>query len=312
MSIERKDFISMKDITKDEIMGILTTAETMRDIIRKYKKRPAYLRDKTVIMLFDNAMSRNKLAYELAGKYLGANIVDMQVGNSKDYGSLKDVGRIIDQMGGDFIVLRSPMSGSAKFLAENVSAGVINAGDGVNENPPQALLDLLTIKDIKGSFEGLKVTIVGNIINSRVARSNIWALSKLGAKVSVASAPTLISDNLSEIGVNVHYDILKAVEDCDVILSLRMDFENDEEKLIPSINEYKKLFGINKRVLSYAKEDVIVMHPGPIRTGIEISGEIIESKHCFFDDQITNGVAVRMALLYLLSVREGVNYEIVD
>lgn len=308
-----KDFISMKDITEEEILYILDTAEVMKNVINSRTKKSPYLQGKSIITLFDEKISRNRLSYELAGQYLGANIVEMKAfDKSNDYGNLSDLGRIIDQMGGDFIILRHPMSGSAKFLSENVKASVINAGDGINENPSQALLDILTIRENKKNFKDLKVTIIGDISHSRVTRSNIWGLTKLGAKVSISGPSTLIPDELSDLGVEIFYDPYEAVSDCDVILSLKLQIDRLEGKLLPSVNEYKNIFKIDRAMLSHAKEDVIVMHPGPINRGIEISSEIIDSEKCLVDDQIINGVAVRMALLYLLSMRGGANYEIID
>lgn len=306
MIFERKDFISIKDVSADEILYILETAETMKYVLSQKNKKAPYLQGKTVIVVFYEKSVRAKLSYELAAQYLSANLVDITVyENSERYESITDIGRTIDQMGGDFIVFRHPMSGCAKFLAENVNASVINAGDGLNENPSQALLDLLTIKNLKGDFQGLKVAIVGDVASSRVTRSNIWGLIKLGAKVCVAGTPTMIPPQLERLGVEVSYDIKEAVKDADVIMSLRLQNESKYGSKIPSFNEFKNFFKIDDYVLSLAKSDAIVMHPGSPNRGIEISSEIIDSDRFITDDQITNGVAVRMALMYLLSMGGG-------
>ncbi len=300
----RKDFVTLRGVESEEIQYILKVAETMKFVISQKNKRALILEGKSVLTLFSDTVSRNRLSYELAAGYLGANVVEMKLGvNNGDFGNLLDLGRIIDQMGCNFIIIRHPMSGSAKLLAENVEASVINAGDGINENPTQSMLDLLTIKEQKGSFENLKVTIIGDVAHSRVSRSNIWALTTLGAKVSVVGPPTLIPDYLEDFGVKVFYNAYEGMEDADVVLALRMQTERQYGSLLPSINEYRNLFKIDQKMLSYAKKDVIVMHPGPINRGIEISSQVIDSKNCLIDDQITNGVAVRMALLYLLSMR---------
>lgn len=309
MKFNRKDLISIKDLSEEEILYILTTAETMKLTINQ-KRKPSYLQGKTVIKLFNNKGSRNELSFELATKYLGGNLVDMET-NKGDYSNILDIGTVIDQMGGDFVIIKSPMSGSAKLIAEHINASVINAGDGYNENPSQSLLDLFTIKTQKGYFKNLKVAIIGDIIHSGVTKSNIWGLLTLGAHVSLASTPTLIPKHIEKLGVSIYYNPFDAVKDCDVILSLKIDSKaNNFTKLIPSLNEYKHFFKIDSKLMSYAKEDAIIMHPGPIDRGIEISSEIIDSSRCIIDDQISTGIAVRMAILYLLSIKGGVNYEI--
>ena len=306
MTFFKKDFLGLRDTTAQEIKYILTTAETMKYILNQKNKKSPHLEGKTVVTLFYEGSTRSLLSFELAAQYLSANIVDINVSKSLAKGeSLKDTGNLIEQMGADFIIIRHPMAGAAKLLAENVNACVINSGDGSNENPSQALLDLMTIKEKKGRFEDLKVTIVGDIANNRVAKSNIWGLLKLGAKVSVTGPPTLIPPELEKLGVKVYYDPREAIVDADVIMSLRLQVEKQEKNLIPSINEYRNLFIIDKKAMSYAKNDAIVMHSGPVNRGIEISSEVLESDKCLINDQIFNGVAIRMALMYLLSKRGG-------
>ena len=303
MAFMRKDFISLLDITKEEILDILENAETMKYVLGQKNKKTPYLNGKSVIILFYERSVRAKLSYELAAQYLGANIVDITVPGVEDrHENINDMGRTIEQMGGDFIICRHPMAGSAKLLAEKVKAGVLNAGDGINEDPSQALLDLMTIKHLKGSFDGLKVTIVGDVIGSRVARSNIWGLLKLGVEVHVVAPPTMIPAHLEDFGVKVYYDLHEAARDADVIMSLRLQSEDSYNSRLASFNEYKDFFKVTPEILACAKEDCIIMHPGSPDRRVEIEGSIVDSSRCITDDQITNGVAIRMALLYLMSM----------
>lgn len=307
MILKKKDFISLMDTSAEEILYILDTAETMKNVIGKNNKKSPYLQGKSVIILFYETSVRAKLSYQLAAQYLSASMVDIVVPElNTAYTSIREIGRTIDQMGADFIISRHPMSGSAKFLAENVSASVINAGDGINENPSQALLDLMTIKNVKKDFKGLKVAIIGDVESSRVIRSNIWALLKLGAEVSVSAPPTMIPPQLDQFGVKIYYNPKEAVKNSDVIMTLRLQDEKNYGSRLASFNEYKKFFKLDEDLLSYANKDAIIMHPGMPHRGIEVSTSILESERFVVDDQITNGVAVRMALLYLLSLGMGV------
>ncbi len=306
MIFKRKDFISLMDTTAEELLYILDTAETMKHVIGKKNKKSPYLEGKSVIILFYEKSIRSKLSYELAAQYLSANIVDIVASEeSSRYENLLEMGRTIDQMGADFIICRHPMSGSAKFIAENVKASVINAGDGLNENPSRALLDLMTIKNAKGGFKGLKVVIIGDVESTRVTRSNIWGLLKLGADVCIVGPPTMIPPNLEDFGVKVFYDTKEAIKNADVIITLRLKDEETYGSKLASFNEYKNFFKLNEELLSYANKDAIVMHPGMPNKNIEVSSSILESTRFLMDDQITNGVAVRMALLYLLSLGNG-------
>ncbi|MDR3091988.1 MAG: aspartate carbamoyltransferase catalytic subunit [Clostridiales bacterium] len=303
---ERKDFISIKDISAEEILYILDTADIMKFVLSREKKKAPHLSGKSVILLFYENSVRARLSYEMAARFLSANVVEMNVTTEENSGgNLLEMGKLIDQMGGDFIVTRHSMSGAPGLLARNCAASVINAGDGLNENPTQSLLDLLTIRNHKKGFKGLKVSIIGDVANSRVTRSNIWGLLKLGAEVSIAGPATLIPPGLAEYGVRVCGSACEAVSGADVIMALRMKREGHYSALLPSYAEYKGLFKIDMNLLQYAKEDVIVMHPGPINREIEIASPVIESRHCYVDDQITNGVAVRMAVLYILSLNSG-------
>ncbi|MBR2851819.1 MAG: aspartate carbamoyltransferase catalytic subunit [Anaerotignum sp.] len=302
MPLKSKDFFGLRDMSADDIRYILGTAETMKYILNQKNKKTPHLLGKSVIMLFYEQSARAKLAYELAAQHLSANVIDMTNSvHSIEMESLQDMGQLIDQMGADFIILRHPMAGAPKLLADCVGASVINAGDGFNENPGQSLLDLLTIKEQKGGFEGLKVAIVGDLMHSRVSKSNIWGLTKLGAEVSVSGPSTLMLPEIEKFGVNVCYDAREAVNNADVILTTRMRMETQDKFFLPSLDEYKRFFRIDENLLKYAKKDAIVMHPGPIQRGIEISPGVIDGKQCIINDQITNSVAVRMAMFYILS-----------
>ena len=240
-------------------------------------------------------------------------MVDMMTtASSENKERLQDMGQLIDQMGADFIILRHPMSGAARILADSVEASVINAGDGYNENPGQSLLDLLTIKERKGGFEGLKVTIVGDITHSRVSKSNIWGLLKLGAEVRVTGPSTLIPKELESFGVKVYFDPKEAVSNADVILSTRIAPNVRDDNYIPSLDEYRSMFLIDENLMKYAKKDAIVMHPGQIQRGVEIATSIVNSPQCIVNDQIGNSVAVRMAMLYILSQIGGGLHEAFD
>lgn len=304
--LSRKDFLSLRDINLEEINYILSTAETMKYILSQKIKKSPHLQSKTVVTLFYESSLRSLLFFKLAAQYLSANVVDINVSEKITKGeSLKDVANLIEQIGADFIIMRHPVSGAVKLLAENVNASVINAGDGINENPSQALLDLIAIKEKKGYFEGLKVAIVGDIINSRVAKSSIWGLLKLGAKISVAAPPTLIPTGLDKLGIKIYSSVSEALSGADVVMSVRLQLEKYNETILPSLEEYKRLFIINKKRMSCAKNDAIVIHSEPINRGLEIESEIIESEQCLLNNQISDGVAVRMALMYLLSKKVG-------
>ena len=302
MFLNRKDFLGLRDLTAEELEYVLKTAETMKFVIGQKNKKVPHLQGKSVIILFYDSSARAKLSYELAAQHLSANVVDMMATPaSENRERLQDMGQLIDQMGADFIILRHPMSGAARLLADSVEASVINAGDGYNENPGQSLLDLLTIKERKGGFEGLKVAIIGDIAHSRVAKSNIWGLLKLGAQVCVTGPSTLIPAGLESFGVKICYEPAEAVDGADVILSTRIAAQLKNENLIPSLDEYRSMFLIDENMLTYAKKDAIVMHPGQIQRGVEIATSIVNSRQCIVNDQIANSVAVRMAMLYILS-----------
>lgn len=313
MIFNQKHFLDLKSLSANEIHYILNSAQKMKYILSSSKNNVTpYLKGKTVALLFHEESSRSKVSYELAAQNLSANVINFSTSKQFEKGdSLKEVGTYVDQMGADFIVVRHPIAGGPHHLSKYVKASVINAGDGLNENPSQALIDLLTILETKKSFTNVKVAIIGDVMHNRVAKSSIYALIKLGAKVSIAGPPTLIPQDITRAGATVHYSATEAIIDADVILSLKVQKDRQGDMLIPSLNEYKKLYKLNNQRLMCAKEDVIVMHPGPINRGIEISSEIIDGKSNILDNtQQINGIAVRMALFNLLGRSGGSTYDV--
>lgn len=306
--LKSNHMLGLQHVPPEDIITILDTASAMKDIIcRKIKKVPT-LRGRTVVTLFYENSTRTKTSFDLAGKYLSADTVGLSASTSsvQKGESLIDTARTVEAMGADVVVLRHPAAGAAEILAKNVKCSVINAGDGIHEHPTQALLDMFTIKEYKKSFKGLKVTIVGDILHSRVARSNIWGLTKLGAEVSVVGPATLLPPEIEKLGVKVYTDLEEALAGADVINVLRIQLERQKQGLFPSLREYSRLYGINNRRLKAAKEDVLVIHPGPMNRGVEIVSEVADSSRAAINEQVTNGVAVRMALLYLLTGGEKV------
>lgn len=296
----RKDLLSLEELSKEEIELILKTAESFKEIsTRDVKKVPA-LRGKTVANLFFEPSTRTRTSFEVAAKRLSADIINFSsAGSSTSKGeSLTDTAKNIEAMNVDTIVMRHPSSGSAEYLARSIRAGVINAGDGIHEHPTQGLLDIFTMRERKKKIEGLKVCLVGDILHSRVARSNIWGLTKLGAKVRVCGPPTLIPAKIEELGVEVFYDVDEAVKDQDVLNILRIQLERQKGAFFPSIREYAAEYGISVERMKKAKKDVIIMHPGPINRGVELAAEVADGAQSVILEQVTNGVAVRMAVLF--------------
>lgn len=299
--LQRKDILGLKDMSTEEILTILETAKEMKLRIDDSSKRVDEIKGSSIVTLFYENSTRTKTSFSLAGKYLGAAVQDLGVGTSsvKKGESLIDTGKTLDQMGVDVMIMRHSMTGAPHILAKNVSAHVINAGDGSNEHPTQALLDLFTILEYKKSFQGLKVAIIGDISHSRVARSNVFGLTKLGATVTLAGPSTLLGGT-GLLGVKTTDDIKEALRDADIVMGLRIQFERQKTTAFPDLGEYRQLFGINSELLRYAKEDALIMHPGPVNRGIEFSTEVIDCKNSVINVQVKNGVAVRMALLKLL------------
>lgn len=300
---ERKDLLGLRDLSGEEIMTILNTAREMKAKIDDPSLRDNSLEKSSIVTLFYENSTRTKMSFLLAGDYQGAIVKDLGVGTSsvQKGESLVDTGLTLDQMGINIMIIRHRMTGAAHLLARNVKASVINAGDGSNEHPTQALLDLYTILERKGGFKGLKVVILGDISHSRVARSNAFGLTKLGAKVTLAGPSTLVSSSMRSLGVEVATDIPKAIKDADVVMGLRIQFERQKNMPFPSLREYSSLFGVNDETLKYAKKDCLVMHPGPVNRGIELSSEVIDGANSVINVQVKNGVAVRMAILKLLT-----------
>lgn len=299
----RKDLLGLRDLSKEEIMCILKTAEDMKEKIDNPKLRSNELGKSSIVTLFYENSTRTKMSFMLAGDYLGAMVKDLGVATSSvsKGENLIDTGVTLDQMGINVMIIRHQLTGAANILAKNVKASVVNAGDGANEHPTQALLDLFTIMEYKKKFEGLNVTILGDIAHSRVARSNAFGLTKLGANVTLAGPSTLVSNSMRALGVNITTDIPKAIKNADVVMGLRIQFERQKNMPFPSLREYSSIFGVNSDMLKYAKEDVLVMHPGPVNRGVELSTEVIDGKNSVINVQVKNGVAVRMAILKLLT-----------
>ncbi len=307
MILKSKDVLGLKDMSAEEIEYILDTAKTMKYILTTNNKKTPHLQGKSIITLFYENSTRTRLSFELASKYMSASTANISASSSSvaKGETLIDTGKTIDMMGSDVIIIRHPMSGAPHLLAKNVKASVINAGDGMNEHPTQALLDMLTIIEKKGTLKGLKIAIIGDIYHSRVARSNIWGMTKLGAEVSVAGPSTLIPPGLENTGINVYNTIHEALIDADVVMSLRIQLERQKNGLFPTVREYSRFFGLDEKRLMLAKEDAYVMHPGPVNRGIELSTSVVDGDRSLINEQVTNGVAVRMALLYLLTRRNS-------
>ena len=303
MGLKSKDLLGMKQLTADEIMEILDTAKTMKLVISSANKKTSHLQGKSVVTLFYENSTRTRLSFELASKYMGSASANISTsGSSVNKGeSLLDTARTIDMMGTDIIIMRHNQSGAPHFIAPYLKASVVNAGDGMNEHPTQALLDFMTMREKYGSFEGLKVSIIGDVKHSRVARSNIYGLTKLGAEVVLCAPTTLMPAEIERLNVEVTTDADYAAHNADVIMGLRIQLERQKSGLFPSVREYHKLFGIDSRRLSLAKKDAIVMHPGPVNRGVELSADVADGPQSVIGGQVTNGVCVRMAVLDMLA-----------
>lgn len=301
-TLRRKDFLGLEEMSAEEINLILETSRSMHEIIKRKIKKVPTLRGRSVLNLFYEPSTRTKASFELAQKYMSADSVSV-AGSSSSLvkgETLKDTVRNVEAMGVECVIMRHPVSGAAHYLARNVESSVINAGDGMHEHPTQGLLDLYTIWEKKGRLEELKVAIVGDIRHSRVARSNIWGLKKMGAEVVVAGPPTLMPPDLDIFGIKAFHTIEDAVLKADVVMALRLQKERQESGLFPSLREYAELYGLNRERVSLAVEDVLIMHPGPINRGVEMTSELADGHGSIILEQVTSGVAVRMALLYLL------------
>ena len=298
-----KHLLSINDLNKSDIDTIFKTADSFKEIINRPIKKVPTLRDITIANLFFENSTRTKLSFELAEKRLSADILNFSASSSsvKKGETLVDTANNILSMKVDLIVMRHPNPGAANYLAENTNTCVINAGDGTNEHPTQALLDCYSIKERHGSLKDLKVVIVGDIKHSRVALSNIYALKKLGAKVMVCGPTTLIPKFIHKLGIEVEHDLLKALQWCDVANMLRIQLERQDIQYFPTIREYVKQFGLNHEVISSLNKKITILHPGPINRGVEITSEVADSPNSIILDQVENGVAIRMAIIYLLA-----------
>ncbi|MFR6291807.1 MAG: aspartate carbamoyltransferase catalytic subunit [Peptococcaceae bacterium] len=302
MPIAKKDLIHLSDLTVEEIWQVLDTAREMKQVLTRDDKKHPVLRGRSVINLFYENSTRTRSSFEFAGKYLGADVVNINTSSSSVMKgeSLKDTALTLDRMAPDVIVMRHGCSGAHEILARHVKARVINAGDGAHQHPTQSLLDLLTIVEHKQSLEGLKIAIVGDILHSRVARSDLWGFQALGAEVTLCAPPTLMPAKVAQLGVKVTYNMDEAVRDADVIVMLRIQLERQKSGMFPSIREYAAFYGLNAQRLQLAKPDCLVMHPGPINRGVEITPEVADGVQAVIEEQVNNGLAVRMALLSIM------------
>lgn len=303
MRLLGKDLLGIKDLKEEEISLIIERAESLKEVLERDIKKVPTLRGKTIVNLFYEPSTRTRISFELAGKMLSADVINItpSISSIAKGESLIDTAKNIESMNADFIILRHPASGAPYLLSKILKSSIINAGDGSHEHPSQALLDILTIKERKGRVKGIEVAIIGDIAHSRVARSNIYGLTKLGARLRLSGPPTMIPWGIERLGVKVFYRMEEALKDVDVIMMLRIQLERQEKGLFPTIREYAKLYCLTPERLTLAKEDVTVMHPGPINRGIEISPEVADGPYSVILEQVTNGLAVRMAVLYLLS-----------
>lgn len=303
MGLKRKDILALSEMEREEIDLILQTAESFKEISTREIKKVPTLRGKTVVNLFFEPSTRTRTSFELAAKRLSADVINISTSSSSVVKgeTLLDTARNIEAMHSDIIILRHASSGAPHLLARALRSSVINAGDGAHEHPSQGLLDLFTIKEKKGALQGIKVVIVGDVAHSRVAHSDIHGLKKMGAEVHLAGPPTMIPQGIDRWGVTVHYQLEEAVRGADVIILLRLQLERQGKGYFPTLREYARLYGLDSRRLALANAGVLVMHPGPMNRGVEVTSEVADGLSSVILDQVTNGVAVRMALLYLLS-----------
>lgn len=306
MSLSSKHLLGIKDLNKEDISLILQTAEQFKEVLQRPIKKVPTLRDVTIVNLFYENSTRTRISFELAEKRLSADTINFtSSGSSVSKGeTLLDTVNNILSMKVDMVVMRHSASGAPHFLAKHIPAAIINAGDGINEHPTQALLDALSIKEKTGSLENRKIAIIGDIMHSRVAQSNIYLLKKMGAEVTVCGPPTLIPKYIREaLGVQVSYNLRETLEWCDVANVLRIQLERQNQVLFSSLREYNLVYGIKKHMLDELKKDIVIMHPGPMNRGVEIDSDVADSRQSIILQQVENGVAVRMAVLYLLAGR---------
>jgi aspartate carbamoyltransferase catalytic subunit len=303
----RKHFLDIQSLSAEEIVFALDTAKQFKAVGERAIKKVPALRGKTVINLFVEPSTRTRISFELAAQRLTADVINFsaEASSLKKGETLKDTVKNLEALNADVIIIRHSATGAPHFISRFLNASVINAGDGAHEHPTQALLDVFTIREKKGKIEGLSVTILGDILYSRVARSNIWALTKLGAKVTLCGPSTLVPKVFEQMGCRVTYNVAEAIADADIINLLRIQHERQRASMFPSLNEYTALFGLNKARLALTKPDVLIMHPGPINRGVEIDSEIADCNRSVILEQVTNGLAVRMATLFLVTGGKG-------
>jgi aspartate carbamoyltransferase catalytic subunit len=299
----RKHLLGLEELTRDEIVSVLDTAEAFAEVSTRSRKKVPALQGRVVFNLFFENSTRTRTSFSLAAKRLSADTQDFTASASSisKGESFIDTAKNIEAMGADVMVVRHPTPGAPHLLAQHVGASIINAGDGAHEHPTQGLLDLMTIRRAKGRLEGLTVGLVGDISHSRVARSNVWGLTKLGAHVILCGPPTLVPKRMEQLGCEVVYHLDEVLPRLDVINVLRIQFERDQRSVFPSIAEYVRLFGMTRERLAKGKDDLLLLAPGPINRGVELTPEVADGPHSAILDQVTNGLAVRMAVLYLLS-----------
>ena len=298
----KQSLLGLENLTAEQINNILSHASEMKKVVLGDNKKIANLQGKTVVNLFYENSTRTRTSFELAAKYMGANAANItSSGSSVEKGeTLIDTAQTLNAMGTDILVMRHSMSGAPNVIEPMIDASVINAGDGMHEHPTQALLDMLTMLEHKGHIEGLKVAIIGDVYHSRVVRSNIYGLKKLGAEVTLGGPATLMAKDIDKMGVKTFNNVQEAIIDADVVMALRIQLERQKKGLFPSIREYFKFFGIDESRLKLAKPDAIVMHPGPVNRGVELSSTVIDGDRSVITQQVTSGVAVRMAVMDML------------
>lgn len=309
MSLSTKHLLGIKDLNAADIELVFATAESFKEVLNRPIKKVPSLRDTTIVNLFYENSTRTRISFELAEKRLGADTINFSAsGSSVSKGeTLIDTVNNILSMKVDMVVMRHSASGAPHFLAKHIPHAIVNAGDGTNEHPTQALLDAFSMRERLGSLKGKKIAIIGDIMHSRVALSNIYCLKKLGAHVTVAGPPTLIPKHIHELGVDMTYNVAEALAWCDVANILRIQLERQNMPLFSTLREYSLYYGVNKSMLDALEKEILIMHPGPINRGVEITSDVADSHHSIILDQVENGVAIRMAVLYLLSGRKNMS-----
>ena len=304
--LKDKDILGLREMPAEEIDEILSVGMNMKKLLKQNIKKLPHLQGKSVTTLFYENSTRTRCSFELAAKYMGAHVVNISADSSsvKKGETLVDTGKTLDAMKNDIIVIRHPMGGAPALLGRTVKAHVVNAGDGMNEHPSQALLDMLTMRENFGSIEGLKVAILGDISHSRVAKSNLFGLKKLGAEVTMYAPKTLIPTGIERMGAKICRSREEAVEGADVVMGLRIQLERQHAGNFPSLGEYSKFYGVSEALMKYAKPNALVMHPGPVNRGVELTSGLIDGETSRIEEQVLSGIAVRMAMLFLLTKEE--------